>query len=67
MREIASTSFKMFWGKTPRAPAKICPPHSQNAADALVRVCVCVEEELVVLRTSEAHHVVIPAAKVSWH
>src|SRR4029434_5457901 len=57
MREIASTYFKMFWGRTPRPPAKICPPHSQNAADALVRmdevtargvviwnewVCVCV-------------------------
>src|SRR4029434_9733261 len=30
MREIASTSFKMLWGRTHRYPAKICPPHSQN-------------------------------------
>src|SRR4029434_4188684 len=36
------TSLNQFLGRTPRLPAKRCPPHSQNAADALVCVCVCV-------------------------
>ena len=34
MREIESTIFTLFWGRTPTPPAKNAPPHIKKAADA---------------------------------
>ena len=39
MREIESTIFKDFWGRTPTPPQKNSPPHIKKAADTHEAKC----------------------------